>query len=200
LLSPYRILALRRAHVNVALSGTNALKLLLQDYPILRRKFGRVRQLDPKPQQDMPIRRALSRFESEVVFDLRFAFRARNTIVHDAAIQIVQIDRLIQRLSWMLCVAPDALLYQFVRNPTLALSELRPTWMWRCRLHLRGPIVDELPLRGASYPRDGGGARKRFDAKTVPDPSRPYYRAAFSFSGPRRILYVPIPAPLVPAS
>jgi hypothetical protein len=40
---------------------TNPLKLLIQDYPILWRKFGRVRQLDPKPQQDMTIRRTLSR-------------------------------------------------------------------------------------------------------------------------------------------
>lgn len=104
--------------------ATNALLPLIKDYPILLRKFKRVRFLDPTPQQDMPIRRALSRFESEVVFDLRFAFRARNTIVHDAAIQIVQIDRLIQRLNWMLCTALDGLLYQFVRNPTLSVSEL----------------------------------------------------------------------------
>lgn len=126
----------------------NPLKPLIQDYPILRQKFGRVRQLDPKPQQDMPIRRTLSRFESEVVFDLRFAFRARNTIVHDAAIQIVQIDRLIQRLNWMLCTALDALLYQFVRNPTLSLSELHEVNMhnftaWKKQLH---PDKRAVPL------------------------------------------------------
>ena len=104
--------------------ATNPLKALIQEYPIILRKFGRVRQLDPTPQNDMPIFRVLRRFESEVVFDLRYAYRARNTIVHDAAIQIVQIDRLIQRLNWMLCTALDGLLYQFVHNPTLSLSEL----------------------------------------------------------------------------
>jgi hypothetical protein len=81
-----------------------------------------------------------------VVFDLRFAFRARNTIVHDAAIQIVQIDRLIQRLNWMLCTALDALLYQFARNPTLSLSELHEInthnfTAWKKRLHPDKPAV-----------------------------------------------------------
>ncbi len=104
--------------------ATNPLKALIQEYPIILRKFGRVRQLDPTPQNDMPIFRDISRFEREVEFDLRYAYRARNSIVHDAAIQIVQIDRLIQRLNWMLCTALDSLLYQFVHNPTLSLSEL----------------------------------------------------------------------------
>ena len=72
----------------------------------------------------MPIRRCLSRFETEITFDLRFAFRARNTIVHDAAIQIVQIDRLIQRMNWMLSTVLDTLLFQFAHNPTLSLSDL----------------------------------------------------------------------------
>lgn len=104
--------------------ATNPLKAIISGYPILVRKYNRVRQLDPTPQQDMPIRRCLSRFEKEITFDIRFAFRARNTIVHDAAIQIVQIDRLIQRMNWMLSTTLDTLLYQFTSNPTLPLSDL----------------------------------------------------------------------------
>ncbi len=104
--------------------ATNPLKAVIATFPILLRKYHRVRLLDPTPQQDMPIRRCLSRFEKEVIFDLRFAFRARNTIVHDAAIQIIQIDRLIQRMNWMLSTALDTLLFQFAHNPTLSLSDL----------------------------------------------------------------------------
>jgi len=104
--------------------ATNPLKALIHAYPIVLRKYCRVRLLDPVPQQDMPIWRAIRRFERGVVFDLRFAFRARNTIVHDAAIQIVQMDRLIQRLNWMLCTALDTLLYQFVHNATLSMTDL----------------------------------------------------------------------------
>jgi hypothetical protein len=103
---------------------TNPLKAVISPFPILLRKYHGVRLLDPTPQQDMPIRRCLSRFEKQVIFDLRFAFRARNTIVHDAAIQIVQIDRLIQRMNWMLSTALDTLLFQFAHNPTLSLSDL----------------------------------------------------------------------------
>ncbi len=58
-----------------------------------------------------------------------FAPRSRrneawNTIVHDAAIQIVQIDRLIRRLNWMLSTALDTLLFHFVHNPTVSLTDL----------------------------------------------------------------------------
>lgn len=108
--------------------GTNPLLPAIRDYPILHRKYRRVKRLDPKlklsgsPQPE--IWRDLDKFERGLVFDLRFAYRARNTIVHDAAIQIVQLDRLIQRLGWMLCTALDTLLYEFVRNPTLSLTDL----------------------------------------------------------------------------
>jgi hypothetical protein len=104
--------------------ATGPLLTAISGYPILMRKYHRVRLLDPTPKDDMPIRRCLSRFEKAVTFDLRFAYRARNTIVHDAAIQIVQIDRLIQRLNWMLSTALDTLLFQFAHNPTLSLSDL----------------------------------------------------------------------------
>jgi hypothetical protein len=108
--------------------ATNPLLAIIKDYPVLHRKYRRVKRLDPKlklaSSSDPEIWRDLDRFERQLVFDLRFAYRARNTIVHDAAIQIVQLDRLIQRLGWMLSTALDTLLYQFVRNPTLSLTDL----------------------------------------------------------------------------
>lgn len=104
--------------------ATNPLRAVINDYPILLRKYHRARLLDPTPKDDMPIRRCLSQFERGVTFDLRFAYRARNTIVHDAAIQIVQLDRLIQRMNWMLSTALDTLLFQFAHNRTLSLSDL----------------------------------------------------------------------------
>lgn len=102
----------------------NPLDQLVEPYPQLVRKLARIRQFDPTPQIDMPIRRLLSRYERQIVFDIRYAFRARNTIVHDAAIHIVQIDRLIERMQWMLSTTLDTLLFQFIHNPTLSLSEL----------------------------------------------------------------------------
>lgn len=106
----------------------NPLLTAIKGYPILHRKYRRVKRLDPKlklsTSSQPEIWRDLDKFERGLVFDLQFAYRARNTIVHDAAIQIVQLDRLIQRLSWMLCTALDTLLYQFVRNPTLSLTDL----------------------------------------------------------------------------
>jgi len=108
--------------------ATNPMVAAIKDYPILYRKYRRVKRLDPKLKlagsAQPEIWRDLDEFERGLVFDLRFAYRARNTIVHDAAIQIIQLDRLIQRLSWMLCTALDTLLFQCVRNPTLSLSDL----------------------------------------------------------------------------
>jgi len=107
---------------------TNPLKAIIKDYPILLRKYYRVRRLNPslklKSSSAPEMWVDLSRFELELTFDLRYAYRARNTIVHDAAIQIVQIEPLIQRLNWMLCTALDTLLFQFVNNPKLSLSDL----------------------------------------------------------------------------
>ena len=139
--------------------ATNPLKVVIAEYPLLMRKYRRVRLLDPTPQDDMPIRRCLSRFEKEIAFELRFAFRARNTIVHDAAIQIVQIDRLIQRLNWMLSTALDTLLFQFVHNPTVALTDLHEInklnfAKWKQRLKEKVPVplaeVVEPPQPGLS--------------------------------------------------
>jgi hypothetical protein len=125
--------------------ATNPLKAVIAEYPLLMRKYRRVRLLDPTPQKDMPIRRCLSRFEKEITFELQFAFRARNSIVHDAAIQVVQIDRLIQRLNWMLSTALDTLLFQFIHNPTVSLTDLHEInkinfGKWKKRIQESEPV------------------------------------------------------------
>jgi hypothetical protein len=126
--------------------ATNPLFALIKDYPILHRKYWRVKRLDPKlkldSSSDPEIWTDLDRFERRLEFDLRFAYRARNTIVHDAAIQIVQIDRLIQRLSWTLSTSLDTLLYQFVHNPTLSLTDLHELNQQNCA-KWKGRLKDE---------------------------------------------------------
>jgi hypothetical protein len=123
--------------------GTNPLKAVIKEYPILLRKYFRVRRLAPSLKltnsSEPEIWRDLDRFERNLIFDLRYAYRARNTVVHDAAIQIVQIEPLIQRLNWMLFTALDSLLYLFVHNPTLSLADLhsnnkRNYCYWKKRL------------------------------------------------------------------
>ena len=123
--------------------GTNPLKALIGEYPILLRKYYRVRRLNPTlkiaSSGEPEIWKDLDRFERNILFDVRFAYRVRNAVVHDAAINVVQFERLIQRLMWMLCTSLDTLLYQFCCNPNLSLSDLheinhRSYIRWRARL------------------------------------------------------------------
>jgi hypothetical protein len=106
----------------------NLLRSRIEEYPILLRKYYRVRRLDPRlklaSSSNPEIWNDLDRFERRVLFEVRYAYRARNAIVHDAATDVVQIERLVQRLNWMVCTSLDTLLYQYTRNLTLSLTDL----------------------------------------------------------------------------
>ena len=108
--------------------ASNSIKPLIEAFPILLYKLRRLQRLDPTRQHGSARHAALwedlSFFERQINFDLQTSYRVRNTIVHDAAIDVAQLDRIGQRLNWLLCTTLDVLLFQFSRNPTLTLSEL----------------------------------------------------------------------------
>jgi hypothetical protein len=107
---------------------TNSLRSHIKEYPILLRKYYRVRRLNPKLRlagsSNPEICNDLNRFEQRILFEVRYAYRARNAVVHDAATDVIQIERLVQRLNWMVCTSLDTLLYQYTRNKTLSLTDL----------------------------------------------------------------------------
>jgi hypothetical protein len=79
----------------------------------------------------------------------------RNTIVHDAAIDVLQLDRVSQRLNWLLCTTLDVILHQFSRNPSLTLAQLHDVnlrWFgdWKDSLKDHGKPVS---LDQVLYPR-----------------------------------------------
>jgi len=108
--------------------AVNRIKPLIQGYPILVRKWYRVRRLNPAVVPAATNKRAIytdiEALERQLAFDIRTCYRARNMIVHDAANNLGQIDRLSQWLSWLLSTAVDTLLYQYCRNPSLSLIDL----------------------------------------------------------------------------
>jgi len=109
----------------------------VKDYPNLTRKVYRIRRLQHpfKKSTDYPaIWHDIHAFEENLLRDLQFAYRARNEIVHAAAIQIVQLDRLVQRLNWVLCTTMDTLIHQFANHPTRALRELHEANLGSYRL------------------------------------------------------------------
>src|SRR5262249_51950558 len=90
--------------------ATNLLHPLVKDYPNLTRKIRKIyRCKHPfKKSTDYPaLWHDVEALEQSLLNDLRFAYRARNQIVHAAAVQIIQLDRLVQRLNWMLCTTMD---------------------------------------------------------------------------------------------
>lgn len=108
--------------------ATNEIKPLIEPYPILVYKWRHIRQMNPcymsRGSNHAVIWDEVSALERDLVFDLRSCYRVRNTIVHDAAIDVAQIDRLSQRLNWVLTLSLDTLLHQFSRNPALSLTDL----------------------------------------------------------------------------
>ena len=137
--------------------ATNPLMALVKDYPNLTRKVYRIRRLQHpfKKSTDHPaIWHDVHAFEENLLHDLQFAYRARNEIVHAAAIQIVQLDRLVQRLNWVLCTTMDTLIHQFANNPTRALRELHEANLGSYRLW-KGTLKSEkapVPLSDILHP------------------------------------------------
>ncbi len=118
-------------------TATNPLMPLVKEYPNLTRKVFRIRRLQHpfKKSTDFPaIWHDVHAFEENLLHDIEFAYRARNEIVHAAAIQIVQLDRLVQRLNWVLCTTMDTLIHQLANHPTRALRELHEANLGSYRL------------------------------------------------------------------
>src|SRR5579883_582998 len=105
----------------------NELVPVIQDYPILVRKHRRIfRLMHPwKKSTEYPaVWHDIDRFERALLHDVRYAYRVRNAVVHDAAVEIPRLDRLVQRLNWMLCTAMDSLIFQFAHHPRMDLQGL----------------------------------------------------------------------------
>jgi hypothetical protein len=133
--------------------ATNLLHPLVKDYPNLTRKIRRIYRCKHsfKKSTDHPaIWHDIEALEQGLLNDLRFAYRARNQIVHAAAVQIVQLDRLVQRLNWMLCTTMDVLIHQFANHPARSLRELHEANLGSFRLW-KETLKSEKP---AVPPRD----------------------------------------------
>jgi hypothetical protein len=105
----------------------NELLPVIYDYPILIRKHRRIfRLLHPwKKSTEFPaVWHDIDHFERVLLHDVRYAYRVRNAVVHDAAVEVPQLDRLVQRLNWMLCTAMDSLIFQFDHHPRMDLQGL----------------------------------------------------------------------------
>ena len=127
----------------------NRLLSLFQDYPIMIRKMRKIRRLNhpfSSANNDSAIYQDICAFENLLKHDLQYAYRARNQIVHAAALNIVQLDRLVQRLNWMLCTVMDSLIYHFAQQPNLKLRDIHEDHIgtyqiWKQCLKSQSPVV-----------------------------------------------------------
>jgi hypothetical protein len=101
--------------------ATNEILPLINDYPLLVSKWRRVRRLRPGK---AALTEDINAFVQRLQFDIRTCYRARNTVVHDAAMTVSENERLLQRLHWMLCASVDQILFQFAHNPALGLVDI----------------------------------------------------------------------------
>lgn len=106
--------------------ATNKILPLLSEYPILISKFHQVRKLEPGSYQ---LRAEIENYSRGVIFDIRTCYRARNTVVHDAADSIAENECLAQRLNWIVTTCMDEVIFQFSKSPTLSLLDIH-----RCKL------------------------------------------------------------------
>jgi hypothetical protein len=138
------------------------------DYPNVVRKIRRIYRLKHpfKKSTDHPaVWHDVAAFEQGMLYDLQFAYRARNEIVHAAAVRIVQLDRLVQRLNWMVCTTMDVLIYQFASHPKRTLRELHEANIGSFRLwketlksgKLAVPLADILKPVCHGLPTTAGG-------------------------------------------
>ncbi len=105
----------------------NELIPVINDYPMLKRKHRRVFRLSHPWKKDTAhpaVWHDIDRFERAFLHDVRYAYRVRNAVVHDAAINVLQLGRLVQRLNWMLCTAMDVLIFQFAHHRRMGLQDL----------------------------------------------------------------------------
>jgi hypothetical protein len=118
----------RLFEVSIEDDATCPIKPLVSGRPILEYKWRRLRRLNPslksKASNHTYLWDDIDELEQRVRFDLRSCYRVRNTIVHDAAVDISQMEQLTHRLHEYLATMLDRLILQFVRNPTLSLMNL----------------------------------------------------------------------------
>jgi hypothetical protein len=101
--------------------ATNPIAELIREYPILKAKWHRVRRLAPG---STTLAEDVKNFGDRLKFDLRTCYRARNTVVHDAATTVSESLRMLQRLNWMLCSCVDQVIFTYSLNPTLSMTDL----------------------------------------------------------------------------
>lgn len=101
--------------------ATNPIRPLVSDYPLLIAKWRRVCRLKPG---STSLTEDVEKFRERLVFDIRTCYRARNTVVHDAAMTVSENLRMLQRLNWMLCTCVDQVLFMFSRNTRLSMIDL----------------------------------------------------------------------------
>ena len=101
--------------------ATNPIADLIKDYPILKLKWDRVRRLAPGSSTLVD---DVKSFGERLKFDLRTCYRARNTVVHDAATTVSESLRMLQRLNWMLCSCVDQVIFSFSTNITLSMTDI----------------------------------------------------------------------------
>lgn len=93
----------------------------INDYPILVSKLKHVRKLEPGSSS---LRRLLKASQKQLVFDVRTCYRARNTVVHDAADSVAENECMEQRLNWIVTGCVDSVIYHFSKNPNLSLADI----------------------------------------------------------------------------
>ncbi len=118
----------RLFEISIENGASCPIKPLVTDHPILHYKWRQVRRLNPalrsKASNHTCLWDDIHTLERRLKFDLRSCYRVRNTIVHDAAVDINQMEQLSQRLHEFLATMLDHLILQFIRNPTLSLVDL----------------------------------------------------------------------------
>lgn len=139
--------------------ATSRIKPLVTQIPILERKWRRVFRLKPglvRGKASQPtIVQDLEQTEKTIRYDLRSCYRARNRIIHDAATDVAQLDKLSARLHWFVCTAVDALLFQFKYNRDVSLADLHAVnlasyraWKERC-----GDLANLIAPQDLIHPR-----------------------------------------------
>ncbi len=97
----------------------------LDIYPIVKRKFYKVRRLNPKLPStgtgQITLLEDLEGIEKRIIQDIKLFYRIRNMLVHGAEIKDHNFERILRRLEYTTSFIIDKLLHLYSNNPNHSL-------------------------------------------------------------------------------
>ncbi len=127
----------------------------LSIHPILKRKFYKVRRLNPsfKTGNRFTLLSDLDSIECDLILDVKRFYRTRNMLVHGAEIQDRNLDRILKRMEYMMSFIIDKLADAYYYNPNHSLTALHEVFYSSYQFYKKRIDEGKTDFGGTVFPR-----------------------------------------------